>query len=416
MKKGRGSAGLIEPRRALEQAILDDPEDRGAHAAYADFLTEQGDPQGEFISVQLALEDPGLAAAARKKLQRRERDLLRAHQDEWVGEWASLTRPTGPEGRGQLDFPGPKPFRFIRGILAEVTLDEITVECARAFVASPQTRLVRRLFLGGFAYQEPGEYDAGGFTFGPQEESFPSQVVFPQWPHFPNLRVFQFGWTSDEEYGEFCHFQCHLWGRGVLDLVRQMHRLEEVHVFADGVDVGGLFGLKTLKNLRVLQLYHNWTHPLEKLARNAAFGRLTHLLIHPKARGAWTRPEGEPYIKEPGVRAVLRSPHLQNLTHLRLRLTDIGDAGCAALVRCGILKQLKVLDLRHGCISDKGARTLAACPDLKNLDLLDLSRNELTRTGIVALEAVGIPVRTEHQHGPTTSLDDRQYLYEGDYE
>src|SRR5262245_27229057 len=32
-------------RQALQRAILDDPEDGAAHAAYADFLTEQGDPR-----------------------------------------------------------------------------------------------------------------------------------------------------------------------------------------------------------------------------------------------------------------------------------------------------------------------------------------------------------------------------------
>lgn len=402
-------------RQALEQAILDDPEDRGVHAAYADWLTEHGDPQGEFISVQLALEGPELAPAARKKLQRRERDLLKAHQEEWVGAWAALAPVVGPTGRGQIDFPGPKPFRFIRGILAEVTIDSLTLECARAFVAAPQTRLVRRLFLGD-DYQAPGSYDATGVDLRWGDKNHPSRVVLPEWPHFSNLRVFQFGWTSDEEYGDFCHFQCHAQGDWTLPLVRRMHRLEELYLFADGIGVGTLFGFRTLNNLQVLQLYHNWTCPLEKLARNPAFGRLTHLLIHPKARGAWTRPVDEPYIKADGVRALLRSPHLRNLTHLRLRLTDIGDSGCDAIVRSGILKRLKVLDLRHGCVSDKGARTLADCPELKNLTLLDLSRNELTAAGIAALNAVGIPVRTEHQHGPTTNLEDREYLYEGDYE
>jgi uncharacterized protein (TIGR02996 family) len=38
-------------RETFEQAILDEPDDRTHYAAYADWLTEQGDPWGEFISV-----------------------------------------------------------------------------------------------------------------------------------------------------------------------------------------------------------------------------------------------------------------------------------------------------------------------------------------------------------------------------
>jgi uncharacterized protein (TIGR02996 family) len=397
-------------RSALEAGIVEDPEDRAAHAALADFLMEQGDPQGEFIQVQLALEDETLPAAQRKKLQRREGELRDAHGAEWVGEWATLAHGTGPEGRGQLDFAGPGPSRFIRGIVAEATIDELNLDCARAFVNEPQTRLVRQLFLGGYAYQEPGDYDPGEYDIDAEDE-FPARHVLPRWPYFANLRVFQFGWTSNEEYGDFCHFQCHLDDTDVPELVKRMPRLEELYVFASGTGAGKLFGSKTLSHLRVLQVYHNWNYPLEKLAANPALSRLTHLLLHPKAQGAWTAGV-EPYITRAGVRAVLRSPHLKNLTQLRLRLTDLGDEGCRDIVLSGILKRLKMLDLRHGCVSDEGARTLAACADLKNLELLELSRNEMTDQGIATLKATGVVVRTEHQH----RAGDREYLYEGDYE
>src|SRR5262249_29020215 len=158
-----------------------------------------------------------------------------------------------------------------------------------------------------------------------------------------------------EDYGDFCHFQCHEWGRDVLAMVRRMPRVEELYLFA-GVDTGGLFALKTLTNLRVLQVYHAYPYPLEKLAANPALGNLERLLLHPKAQGAWSNFGA--YITLAGVRALVRSRHLRSLTHLRLRLSDMGDAGCAEIVRSGILKRLKMLDLRHGCVTDDGARTL----------------------------------------------------------
>ncbi|MCI0440549.1 MAG: hypothetical protein L0177_15660, partial [Chloroflexi bacterium] len=122
-----------------------------------------------------------------------------------------------------------------------------------------------------------------------------------------------------------------------------------------------------------------------------------------------------PYIRLEGVRAVLHSPHLKNLTHLRLRLTTISDQGCEEIVRSGILKRLKVLDLRHGAITNEGARILAACPDLANLELLDLMRNRVTATGLKRLRAVVANVRADY---PLTEeqLEQQQYLYEGDHE
>ena len=128
--------------------------------------------------------------------------------------------------------------------------------------------------------------------------------------------------------------------------------------------------------------------------------------------------DGEAYITPKSFAALIRSRNLPNLQHLQLRSTDVGDDGMRVLVKSGILKRLETLDLRSGCISDAGARTLAGCPDLKRLKRFDLSRNELTEHGIAALNAVGIPVNVERQHGSTADAEpyDRDFLYEGDIE
>lgn len=412
-----GGAAL---REALENAILDNPGDLAAHMAYADYLQEQGDPRGEFIQVQLALEDESKSAEERKELQKREKALLKKHQAEWVGEWPALVRSGGPEGRGQHDFAGPKPFRFLRGILAEATIDELVVEAARAFVRDPRTRFIRRLLVGGFLYleaeqeeredEEQEELQPDDF---PADAQYPSEHILLRWPHFANVRVFQLGWTSEEEYGDFCNFQCHLNGERAFDYVKQMPRLEELYLFAHRVDCAKIAAL-SLPNLRILQIYHSYECELTKLAKNPSMGNVTHLLFHPHA----LEHDAQAYIRLADLRAVVNSPHLKSLTHLRLRLTDFGDKGCQEIVNSGILKRLKVLDLRHGCISDEGAKLLAACPDLKNLQLLDLSRNELTEEGIEALKATGIPIETAHQHGSTANddPDEREFLWQGDYE
>src|SRR5919108_156006 len=86
-------------REALESALADNPDDLASHMAYADFLTEQGDPRGEFIRVQLALEDESVPAGERKRLRQRERELLDAHEREWLGELAPILLGTPEEQR-----------------------------------------------------------------------------------------------------------------------------------------------------------------------------------------------------------------------------------------------------------------------------------------------------------------------------
>ena len=227
-----------------------------------------------------------------------------------MGEWPNLVQTGNKDG---LDFPFNK-YRFIHGILAEVALDEVNLACARAFVASPQTRLVRHLYLGGWDYEKAGSYDPGKDPI-PADSRYPGSIIMPRWPYFENLRLFQVGWTSDENYGDYCGFSCHLRGDFVVALVKRMPPLEELYLFADGIPTGDLFRLKSLNHLRVLQIYHCWEYPLEVLARNPAFANLTHLLLHPKALGDWTDHDG-PYITFEGTCALLHSPHLTRLTHL----------------------------------------------------------------------------------------------------
>jgi Ran GTPase-activating protein (RanGAP) involved in mRNA processing and transport len=180
------------------------------------------------------------------------------------------------------------------------------------------------------------------------------------------------------------------------------------------VDVDQIFGLRTLDNLRILQVYHMNKYPLQKLAKNPSLGKLTHLLCHPHALEDI---EEGAYIRLEHVKAVARSATLKSLTHLRLRQSDMGDKGCAEIVNSGILKRLKVLDLRNGCVSDKGARTLAECPELSNLESLDLTRNCLTAAGIAVLQATGVNVSAGHQWQPRgDEHEDNQYLFEGDCE
>src|SRR5262249_40048399 len=84
-------------RAALETALVENPDDLATHMAYGDHLAEQGDPRGEFIQVQLALETPARSPGDRERLKQRERELLDAHQAEWLGEAAPMFLRTRQE-------------------------------------------------------------------------------------------------------------------------------------------------------------------------------------------------------------------------------------------------------------------------------------------------------------------------------
>jgi uncharacterized protein (TIGR02996 family) len=379
-------------REALEAALVENPDDLAAHRAYADHLMEQGDPRGEFIQVQLRLEDPTCTAPQRDHLQKREQEMLRAHAREWLGGLAPflLEQEDSPQetfARLFGDGPAP-PFRFERGWLTFVRIERLSAAFVQAFNANPLLRLLGHLVI------PRRDWDAENY-----EEDL---ALLAQSRDLGNVRRFQLGADDD---------QCHMPGEAAVDLVRQLPKLEELRLYAHNVDTDALFALP-LPRLRLLEVYHLRHYPLAVLAANATLTNLEHLsfwphMLEPGDTGA--------YITAEAALALIRSPHLPRLRILELRNSDLGDGGCEAVVRSGLLKRLKVLNLTNGRVTDAGAQTLAACPDLKNLELLDVNGNMLTEAGLAALRATGIRVESAHQHGEA-SLEELAHLWDGDME
>jgi uncharacterized protein (TIGR02996 family) len=394
-------------REALEKAVIANPDDLASHMAYADYLAEENDPRGEFMQVQIALEDPQKPAAERKKLQKREKELLKAHGRTWLGELAPYF--LDPQKAPEYQDPFSCSYTFARGWLDTLEVKHFSVAFTRTLVRSPQTQLLRRLALADEVFEEEGEYEAGDDV--PEGSWAPGLYPLVRSPYLGNVRILQVGELAGEDDQ---YYDCHTNGEAAIGLVKKMPRLEELYLLAHGVDMDQLFGLKTLNNLRVLQVYHvNGNYPLQKLANNPSLGKLTHLLLMPHSAD-----EGEPYIRLAGVRALVRSKNLPSLTHLQLRMTDAGDKGCEEIVASGILKRLKGLDLRFGRVGEDGARILAACPDLRNLESLNLAGNCLTQAGIRALQATGVSLQADKQwtSSGNEENDYENYLFQGDIE
>jgi uncharacterized protein (TIGR02996 family) len=361
-------------QQSLEQSLVENADDLATHSAYADYLNEQGDPRGEFIQVQLALENESLPATERKKLQKREKDLLKAHERRWLGELAPvlLDQAGVPVWLKQSKILNR--FQWRRGWIERVEYVARDFEFTEPRARHPLLRLLRSLVLMDTEYVPE----------------------LPDAPWMATLTHLQVGADCRQERPE--EFNCGWEGAGVDAIVACAPRLERLHLFAHSVDTRQLFALPTLGNLRELVLFHLHHHAWDVLARNPAVANLETILAHPGQQN--TRgDEGTHSLK--AVRPLFRSKHLKRLRHLGLRLSDMGDAGIAEVIASGILGRLATLDLRHGCITDAGARLLAGEPATAHLEALDLGDNELTAAGVEALETAGVRlIGGDAQHSP----------------
>jgi hypothetical protein len=377
-------------------------------AAYADILTDQGDPRGEFIQVQLALENRALSTAQSGKLVEREQQLLAAHERIWLGELAPflLDNQNMPLWWNPEDLNCD--FNWRRGWLDSLNIRRLPVPFARAIAHAPESMLLRELGIDYVYTYDDQDFEPGDDVpeWGTAQVQFVSLYPLRRSPYLGNLRCFRLGLLPEQD--DYRYFHSFGFGRVAVELIERMPRLERLHLYARGLDLSLLFSMP-LSNLRELRIYHmDWRYPLERLAENPSLRNLTHLQFHPHSAPA----EDEASLDLAGVREMVRSPHLPNLTHLQLRLCTMGDAGIHEIIHSGLLGRLKVLDLRHGCITDDGARMLAEAPDFLHLERLDINRNQLTSAGVELLQATGVEVLADDQMGEGSP----QYLYEGAFD
>ncbi|MBX3227463.1 MAG: TIGR02996 domain-containing protein [Labilithrix sp.] len=91
----KAGPAVVKPKNKADEAkllaaVLADPETDDARLVYADWLTEHGDPRGEFITVQCLLKTPIFGADVddlhpdHVTLGKREHELLKAHGKTWL--------------------------------------------------------------------------------------------------------------------------------------------------------------------------------------------------------------------------------------------------------------------------------------------------------------------------------------------
>lgn len=131
-------------RDTLEKKLAEKPGDIKRHEDYAAWLTENRDPRGELVSLQLLLENASLSREKRFELESREKELLQKHGREWLGALAEyvLTRPT-KEHPFELK-PGCQIWWW-RGWIQGLQLDELTLKLAKVLLHAPELRFFNRL-------------------------------------------------------------------------------------------------------------------------------------------------------------------------------------------------------------------------------------------------------------------------------
>src|SRR6476620_2809417 len=93
--------------QTLLNAIVENPGDDAVRLVYSDWLEEHGQPdRAEFVRAQIELARGKGGEARRERLRKRERELLAAHEAEWVGALRSAVRRAA----------------FVRGFVERVTV------------------------------------------------------------------------------------------------------------------------------------------------------------------------------------------------------------------------------------------------------------------------------------------------------
>lgn len=304
-------------REALLAQVLRDPDDDAARQVYADFLSESGDPRGEFITLQMR----GAPAEARF--------------EHLVSKWI----PGLPSERFAVHFE--------RGFVAEVRCfnPDALEDVEQVMRTEPVTRLT---FLSTrpvdvaviAAWPELARLRSlslhllSGMALADGEATLEAMCAV-RWPALETLS-FRAQRIGDEGFNVLSQRAHHAFPR-----------LVSLSVDEDTVTAAGIGEL----------LNARWVSRLERLS-------LAENLLGPN-----------------GAEVIALSRRLSRLVHLSLAGNGLGNDGARALAEAGGLRSLRSLDLRRNRITLAGLSALLDSHHLRHLEQLELTGNPLGRAG-----------------------------------
>jgi uncharacterized protein (TIGR02996 family) len=333
---------------ALEKAIEKAPDAPDAYLVYADHLTEIGDPLGELISVQAQIAS---ATAAKKKktelakLTRREKELLAAHENDWLGSIAQISKGgarTNPFTGVLQHFP-PRPGPVLRFGFIE-SMRAFGVDELEELLSLRLAKFIRNL-----------------------EIQFPFEQMLPKLlklgvPRTLRRLAFVLGDMDQLSWTQLGDLSV---------LYPKLKQLEELQITVGIMDLGAI-NLPALKSFEVIT--GGLTRANVRSIASAKWPKLERLSIYfgSSEYGADARvTDLKPILKGDGS--------LKRLKHLGLCNSEFADDIAKAIVNAPIVKQLETLDLSKGTMSDTGAELLIqGASKLKHLKRIDLSKNFFT--------------------------------------
>jgi uncharacterized protein (TIGR02996 family) len=421
VQKGKPVRRTAE-HQAFIAGILANREDDTGYLAYADYLTEHGDPLGDFIRLSVELDKlPPDSPEAREKNDRTG-ELMSAHSEEWFAPLGELG--LRPEFYGTF-----MPWAWMsyrHGVIEEVTIDRSGIlpqNAARLFAAAPFLRKVKfeqgHLDPAGLAKVKQltqieeldlhrtelnavglrallrSKYLSGlkSLIIGGNEIGDEGTWALTEWPGLAKLESLDV--TS-----------CGMNDGGIVTLANapgltRLKRLRAGRNTNDPADLNLLLGSIYLKSLTELELGGTEFGTVEAgWFGHAAFtGTLTHLdldsaTFQPGAFEAFTRCKlpalqtlklNSVAIRAPEAALLASAAFAGTLTELYLDVCGLGAAGVEALAR-GKYAKLTLIDLSRNRMGNRGAVALAGAaknfPALTNLRLWD---NKIGAEGVRAL-------------------------------
>jgi uncharacterized protein (TIGR02996 family) len=336
----------------LWQAILDDPQDPRTYLVYADWLQSQGDPRGELIAAQVALETA--AGAERERLERRAEEILAAHERFLPGVDEQHATVTWRRGF----------FESVRFDNREDWMDSDFElwPTVRAVFAQSAAQLVREMRVGIVRWEH-------------QDEDVPRLLRLVAELGFAG-RLQELVLGDIDEDVDLAH---HTLG-DLSELGRSYGGLRALSVRGWQFQLGSL-ALPELRRLTVQTCGLSQANLASVLQQPRPQLEELELWFGSALYGATCGPDDlRPLLEEPGRFPKLRALGLMN--------AEFTSALCEALARSPLLRQLETLDLSMGTLDDAGAEVLLArAPAFAHLDWLDLDDNFLSEACVERLQA-----------------------------
>jgi uncharacterized protein (TIGR02996 family) len=354
--------------------VIEHPDDDARRLVYADWLQQQGDPQGELIAVQVQLAHA--TATERAELETRAKALLDAHGEAWTAAlgdgishvafrrglaYAARASPSSGPSQGLLDVLDRAPIRDLGFVGYDRDEDDDDEELssrlatARDLAADPRLARVELLATGV-------RWGADGLA------------ALLGSPHLGGLRGLHIADPDCQAYA------------GEAIAAARLPRLEFLALRGDwqgemgdpGVIALARAELPALRDLALLNV-----SCAEASARALATSTtLTQLHGLDFGWGSYNPNR----IGPRGAAAIAGSANFAQLRRLILDFNGIGDDGLAALATSPHLGALHYLSLKSASITDEGLRAFASGTGMPALELLELTYNrDLTHAAIEAL-------------------------------